>query len=57
MIRIERAKAKKEQDAIIARTPKIGGTPSGGVGATPRRAGIGAGVRSSATPRRRGGGI
>jgi pre-mRNA-splicing factor ATP-dependent RNA helicase DHX38/PRP16 len=51
---IERAKAEQIQQEATGRTPRIGGVAS-----TPRsvRAGIGAGARTSATPRRRGGGI
>ncbi|WVR08169.1 hypothetical protein IAU60_005215 [Kwoniella sp. DSM 27419] len=51
---IERAKAEKIREAAVSKTPKIGGS---GIAYTPRSAGIGAGARSSATPRRRGGGI
>ncbi|KAI9639032.1 putative RNA helicase [Dioszegia hungarica] len=51
---IERAKTKALQAETVSRTPRIGGVAAP---QTPRSAGIGAGVRSSATPRRRGGGI
>ncbi|WVQ96080.1 hypothetical protein IAU59_003181 [Kwoniella sp. CBS 9459] len=51
---IERAKAEKMKQEAISRTPRIGGVS---VAQTPRSAGIGAGSRSSATPRRRAGGI
>ncbi|ORX37812.1 P-loop containing nucleoside triphosphate hydrolase protein [Kockovaella imperatae] len=54
---IERSKAEKIRSEAITRTPRIGGVGGGTTAMTPRRAGIGAGVRSSATPRRRGGGI
>jgi pre-mRNA-splicing factor ATP-dependent RNA helicase DHX38/PRP16 len=53
-IRIERAKADAIKQEAVTRTPRIGGIVTA---ATPRSAGIGAGIRSSATPRRRGGGI
>lgn len=49
--RDERERAQAAKIASAARTPRIGGV----AGATPRRAGIGAGSRTSATPRRRGG--
>lgn len=54
MCSIERAKADKIQQEAVGKTPRIGG-----VAQTPKsvRAGIGAGARVSATPRRRGGGI
>jgi pre-mRNA-splicing factor ATP-dependent RNA helicase DHX38/PRP16 len=54
--RIEREKANKIAAAAATRTPRIAGAASG-VAMTPRSKGIGAGARSGATPRRRGGGI
>lgn len=48
---MERERAEKIQKAALAtRTPR-----AGLIGQTPKRAGIGAGSRSSATPRRFGG--
>jgi pre-mRNA-splicing factor ATP-dependent RNA helicase DHX38/PRP16 len=52
--RIERDKADKIRLEAIAKTPRIANLAAA---STPRSAGIGAGARSSATPRRRGGGI
>ncbi|KAK4688722.1 pre-mRNA-splicing factor ATP-dependent RNA helicase DHX38/PRP16, partial [Tremellales sp. Uapishka_1] len=52
---IERGKAEKIRLEAVSKTPRVGGLPT--VAYTPRSAGIGAGARSSATPRRRGGGI
>ncbi|EIW71616.1 hypothetical protein TREMEDRAFT_67867 [Tremella mesenterica DSM 1558] len=49
---IERMKIQKLQEETMSKAPKIGGMT---VTHTPRSAGIGAGVRASATPRRRGG--
>ncbi|ODO00817.1 pre-mRNA-splicing factor ATP-dependent RNA helicase PRP16 [Cryptococcus wingfieldii CBS 7118] len=51
---IERNKADKIRKEAVSKTPRIGGL---GPAATPRRAGIGAGARANATPRRRPGGI
>ncbi|WVO13862.1 hypothetical protein L204_101485 [Cryptococcus depauperatus] len=51
---LERQRADIIQKEATAKTPRIGGL---GVAQTPRNAGVGAGSRSTATPRRRTGGI